>query len=246
MPIIKYVLKQLCPPILWKFLKFIKNLTISKISKKTEKTGNPIHQELDIYWNDAFIEALDRWGERTAWREIQFLMANCQGKILDIACGTGRAADILSKKFSNIILYGCDISDKLIKRAQNRGIPRERLKVCDATRIGYDDNYFDYAYSIGSLEHFTEEGIICAIKECCRITKVSAFHLIPISKSGKNEGWRITSQQSYFVNNLDWWLSKFNSYYEVVYVLDSVWQSETLLSKWFICSKPKKVNKLEE
>ena len=45
-------------------------------------------------------------------------------------------------------------------KAVERGIPIEKLKVCDATELPYEDDYFNYSYSIGSLEHFTEDQII--------------------------------------------------------------------------------------
>jgi len=245
MSICRVVLKQLCPPIMWSFLKFVKNKVILKIKRCTKKIYNPINQDLDIYWDKAFADKLENWGEGTVWSEIQFLMANCRGRILDIACGTGKTIDILSKKFPGIVVYGCDISDLLIERAVKKGIPRERLKVCDATRTDYDDNYFDYAYSIGSLEHFTEDGIASTIKECCRIVGIAAFHLIPISESGKNEGWVKSSGQSYFNNNLDWWINKFKPYHEVIYILDSAWQGGSQIGKWFICIKRKEINLLD-
>lgn len=203
---------------------------------KRKKIDNPDRQDTDIYWDDKFADQLDAWGEGTVWNEIQFLMANCQGRVLDIACGTGKVIEILSKKFPGITVYGCDISDKLIERAVKKGIPRERLIICDAAKTHYDDNYFKYAYSIGSLEHFTEEGIISVAKECYRVVEVASFHLVPVSKSGEDEGW-IKRQQSYFNNNSDWWLNRFKLYYKVVYVLDSAWHDDISVGKWFVCVK---------
>ena len=52
-----------------------------------------------------------------------------------------------------------DISDFLINKAKQKGIPSEKLVVCDATKLKYKENSFDYSFSIGSLEHFTEDQI---------------------------------------------------------------------------------------
>lgn len=238
----KYFLEQLCPPILWKFLGFVKRKVVIKTGKREDKTDAPMRQELDIYWDDDFIEGTDTWGYGTVWNEIQFLMFNCRGRVLDIGCGAGRAISILSKKFPDITVYGCDISEKMIERAVKNGISRELLKVRDAANTGYSDKYFDYAYSIGSIEHFTEDGIAGVIKECCRITKSYSFHLIPVSRSGANEGWIKTQTQAYFVNNRDWWLNKFKAYFETVYILDSAWQDNLLLGKWFICVKHREIS----
>jgi ubiquinone/menaquinone biosynthesis C-methylase UbiE len=229
----------LCPAIFFTAFRVAKS-SIWGLLNKTRIISNPNRQELDIYWDKKFSEQLDTWGEGTVWNEIQFLLANCQGRVLDIACGTGKTIEILSKKFTNIVVYGCDISDKLIEKATKRGILQERLKVCDATRTDYEDGYFDYGYSIGSLEHFTEDGIVGVIKECRRIVKVAVFHQVPISKKGRNEGW-VKKKQSYFNNNLDWWLNKFKPYYKVVYVLDSTWHDDISIGEWFICINDNKV-----
>jgi len=231
----KTFIKQLCPPVLWNSLKSLRNENMWRIINKRGKSGDPVKQELDIYWDKEFVTVLETWGDGTVWNEIQFLMSNCQGKVLDIACGTGRNIDMLSKKFPDITVYGCDISEKLIEKAEEKGISRERLRVCDAVKTGYEDKYFNYAYSIGSFEHFTEEGIANVIKECRRITKDSSFHFVPISRNGKNEGWVKTREQSYFNNGLDWWLSKFKLYYTTIYALDSAWESDQQIGKWFIC-----------
>lgn len=231
----KTFVKQLCPPVLWNFLKSLGNENAWRIINKRGKSDGPIRQELDIYWNKEFVTVLETWGEGTVWNEIQLLMPSCKGKVLDIACGTGRNIDMLSKKFPDITVYGCDISDKLIRKAEEKGISKERLRVCDAVETGYEDKYFDYAYSIGSFEHFTEKGIVSVIKECRRITKNSSFHFVPISNDGKNEGWVKTREQAYFNNGLDWWLNKFKAHYATVYAVDSSWESDRQIGQWFIC-----------
>jgi len=135
---------------------------------------DPSQQDLDLYWDPDYAQVLEAWGEGNTWEEIQFLLVNCKGKILDIACGTGRTMEILSG-IREIELHGCDISDLLIGKAVERGIRNDLLTICDATQMEFPDKYFDYAYSIGSLEHFTEEGISKFIAECYRVTKTNSF-----------------------------------------------------------------------
>jgi len=196
---------------------------------------DPSQQDLDLYWDPDYAQVLEAWGEGNTWEEIQFLLVNCKGKILDIACGTGRTMEILSG-IREIELHGCDISDLLIGKAVERGIRNDLLTICDATQMEFPDKYFDYAYSIGSLEHFTEEGISKFIAECYRVTKTNSFHMLPISRSGKNEGWMKTVQ-SFHNNSTDWWLDKFKTLYNTVYVLDSKWNDAISVGRWFICRK---------
>jgi len=199
-----------------------------------EKSVNPDEQDLDLYWDPAMAEKLENWGTKTVWKEIQLLMVNCSGDVLDIACGTGKTMQLVSK--FPVRVYGCDISDLLISKALEKGIPSESLKVCDATKMPYADNQFEYSYSIGSLEHFTDEGIQAFVKECYRITRKGSFHMLPVSRSQADEGWMKTNQ-SFFNNSVEWWVDKFGAAYDKIYVLDSTWEDDISIGKWFVCFK---------
>ena len=222
----KTIVRKLCPPIIWQGLQSIKR----GIAPNQNRSGDD--QELDVYWTKEIEEELETWGEDNAWREIQFLFLNCRGKVLDIACGTGKVMEIL-KKFPELEVHGCDISDFLINKATERGLDPALLKVCDATTTGYQDKSFDYSYSIGSLEHFTEDGISAFLLEAKRITKRGSFHQIPVSR-GDDEGW-ISPFQSYFNNTVDWWLPKFRSVFSEVIVLPSNWSDNRSIGMWFLC-----------
>ena len=197
--------------------------------------SNPDHQNLDVYWSEDMAKVLEEWGVDNAWNEIQLLMAACKGKVLDIACGTGKTIDIL-KGFTQVEIHGCDISDLLLQKAMDRGIPKERLKLCDATRTDYPDNYFDFSYSIGSLEHFTEEGIELFIKESLRITGTASFHMVPVSRNNIENGW-ITTVQSYFNNSEAWWYEKFRKDYRKVIAVPSKWEDYLSFGRWYLCFK---------
>lgn len=227
--------KQLCPPVLFDALQQYKRKFQPHHSGADSLKSHPDGQDLDIYWHTEMAQILETWGEGNVWNEIQFFLVNCHGKVLDLACGTGKSMEVCSH-FPHIELYGLDISDFLIGKAKDRGIPAQRLSVCDATKTPYENDFFNFSYSIGSLEHFTEAGIGAVISECHRIAQESSFHLVPVSKSSKNEGW-ITPYQSYFNNSIEWWLEKFQSNYNQVFVLNSSWCDDFSLGKWFVCKK---------
>jgi len=193
------------------------------------------HQELEIYWDAQFAQTLETWGEGNAWSEIQSLIVNCRGRVLDIACGTGKVLEMLDS-YQMLELYGCDISPYLIGKAINRGIQKSRVVTCDATRLPYKNNFCDYSYSIGSLEHFTERGIEMFISECYRVTKFNSLHMIPVARSGNDEGW-VNMTQSFFNNSVDWWMRKFRLSYRIVYMLESKWNDDISIGKWFVCIK---------
>ena len=180
-------------------------------------------------------QALETWGEGNTWDEIQYLLATARGRVLDIACGTGKTMQVLGNRFPGLELHGCDISDFLISKAVERGLAADRFKVCDATQTGYPDRLFDYSYSIGSLEHFTEQGISDCAAEAARLTRHFSAHMVPVARSGQNEGW-IKTQQSYFNNSAEWWLEKFRAHFPVVSVLESRWSDQISTGRWFVCS----------
>ena len=107
------------------------------------------------------------------------------------------------------------------------------MSVCDATATEYEDDFFDYSYSIGSLEHFTEEGISALLEEAKRVTRYASFHMIPVSRGG-DEGW-VSPYQSGFNNTVDWWLPKFSAVFPGGTVLSSSWSDDWSVGKWFVC-----------
>jgi len=225
----KTVLEDTLPPVLLRGLKQARK-SMKFHSRQTSKAGA---QELDIYWNPAMAAALETWGEGNAWNEIQLLLLNARGTILDIACGTGKVMSLLQGR-TDIQVHGCDISDFLLDKAVQRGIAKERLTCCDATALPYSAGRFDYAYSIGSLEHFTEEGIQGFLRECKKVVAKRSFHMIPVSRSQKNEGW-ISPWQSYFNNSTEWWIDHCKRVFPTVTVLDSVWSDDRSVGKWLVC-----------
>ena len=222
--------KNLCPPLLWTALS-----SARRRLAKANPASDASRQDLSVYWDPEMARMLETWGEGTTWDEIQLLMAARQGSVLDVACGTGKTMSLISD-LPGIEVHGCDISDMLIGKAIERGIAADRLQTCDATATPYPDQRFDYAYTIGSLEHFTEEGVGRLLRECRRITRIATFHNIPVARSGRDEGW-IKTFQSYHNNSVPWWLERFSAVYQDVRVLDSSWQDRISVGKWFICSR---------
>ena len=183
------ILRQLCPPLVWNGLKSA-NAALRAARRRRPSGDGPGQQDLGLYWDPGMAALLDAWGEDNVWKEIQLLLVDRPGPVLDIACGTGRVIEILSAL--PLEIHGCDISGLLIDKALARGIPASRLTVCDATRLDSD----------------------------------------------RNEGW-ITPQQSYFNNSVAWWLAKFEAACESVTVIDSTWEDDRSVGKWFVSVKPR-------
>jgi ubiquinone/menaquinone biosynthesis C-methylase UbiE len=220
---LRSLLKGLTPPLLWAAAR----------SAAGRRRSEGKRQELDIYWQPEMSQLLETWGEGNAWHEIRLILSGRRGKVLDIACGTGKVMAMVQAD-AGLEVHGCDISDVLIAHAVQRGVPAHRLTICDATRLPFEERLFDFAYSIGSLEHFTEEGIEQVLRGCRRVVKGASFHMIPVSRSGLDEGW-ITPYQAYFNNSASWWAERARRVFPRVALLDSIWSDERSVGKWLVC-----------
>ena len=223
------------PPVVLSFLRKIKRSFGQRQENLSMKGSDGNTQALELYWDEEFAKGLDTWGLDNTWNEIQLLLVNCSGKILDIACGTGKTMEILSR-YPKLDIIGCDISDFLLKKAEEKGIHPDKLVVTDATKMSFSDDSFDYAYSIGSLEHFTEEGILSFVKEAHRVTRYASFHMVPCSRNNEDNGW-ISPHQSYFNNSIEWWMSKYETVYKTVFPIRSKWTDDYSVGYWFVCIK---------
>ena len=218
--------------------KFWEKSLEKKQSSGPVRLPDPDAQDLELYWSPKMAEVLDTWGEKHVWREIQLLMWDRSGKVLDIACGTGKTMELLNR-FPELKVYGCDISDLLIRKAKDRGIDESHLQVADATKMTvYAANEFTDCYSIGSLEHFTEHGIEAFILESSRVTSERGLHMIPVSRTNKDEGW-VKTVQSFYNNSKDWWHEKFARHYNNVEIIPSGWEDAISVGVWVICDDQK-------
>jgi ubiquinone/menaquinone biosynthesis C-methylase UbiE len=215
-----------------RFVAFCKSAYRSATKRYRRETG--ARQDTQIYFEAAFAEVLETWAIKNAWREIQILLGDRTGKVLDVACGTGRTADFL-KGFEGLEYHGCDISSMLIERAVQRGIRPERLRVLDATKLDYAEGEFDFVFSIGSLEHFTVAGLRSTLVQCKRVCRGLNFHMVPVSSSGLDEGW-ITPYQSYWNNSQRWWTHFFEEVFGYnVWTMSSKWADDQSRGVWFVC-----------
>ena len=229
----KKLLKQLLPPFLQNFIKKIYFfLLIKKNSFKLNKNS----QDIKLYDKDEAAEKIDEWGHGDVWNEIQFIFHDKKGKILDVACGTGKNIIDLQKINTSATFYGCDISQNLLNIARKNGVLENKLICVDATKMSFEENYFDFSYSIGSLEHFTEDGIEKVIDKLHNCTRIASYHMMPTSRDNKNQGWMKT-YQTFHNNNQDWWIKKFEKKFSRVYVVDSSWSDFISVGKWFFCFK---------
>jgi ubiquinone/menaquinone biosynthesis C-methylase UbiE len=225
--------KKIIPPIL---IDVYRDIYIKNLIRKNKKFVSQDEQDTKIYDTDLTAEKLSEWGKGSTWNEIQMFFISKKGNILDVACGTGQNMSDVQKLSPDANIYGCDISQNLIDICIKSGIDNKKLICSDATKIDYPENFFDFSYSIGSLEHFTEKGLVDVIEKLHFITKEYSIHMMPVSKKNENEGW-IKTYQTFHNNSVEWWVEKFEKKFSLVQVVDSSWSDHISIGKWFICYK---------
>ena len=112
-------------------------------------------------------------------KEVVDFFKDKSGKILDLACGSGR-------NFIKIdgTIYGVDFSKKMLKYAKEH-IKKNNfdveLKNENATKLSFKDNFFDSAIFIRALHCIeTEEGREKTLRELLRVLKPKSEALITV------------------------------------------------------------------
>lgn len=126
----------------------------------------------DIVFKLPFFRGI-RQGERASFRELIRGLKFENGRVLDIACGTGEYLDILE----NGRLYGVDYSEEMLRVAKGRN--KACLVLADARFLPFRNSSFDLAVCIGLLEYFRDKEEV--LTEVHRVLKKNGYGVISYS-----------------------------------------------------------------
>ena len=117
-------------------------------------------------------------------------------KVLDVGCAKGFMLFDLKRQFPEIEVRGIDISDYAIKNAHEK--IKEFLKVGDAKKIQFEDNYFDLVISINTVHNLEFEDCKTSIKEISRVSKKNSFLTVDAFNSKEEKErmhmWNLTAK----------------------------------------------------
>ena len=96
-----------------------------------------------------------------------------ESKILDVGCAKGFMLYDFYKLNPNFDLNGIDIS----KYAIDNSVPeiKNKLQVANATKLPYEDNFFDLVIAINTIHNLDKDECKIALKEISRVSKKNAF-----------------------------------------------------------------------
>jgi ubiquinone/menaquinone biosynthesis C-methylase UbiE len=102
------------------------------------------------------IQQAEYWQEALILKDLDYQVGE---HLLEIGCGAGAVLGILGQTFPGLKLAGIDLEQKQIDYAQSHladlDVKTADLRVGDATKLPWQDNYFDHVYAIWFLEHLS-------------------------------------------------------------------------------------------
>jgi len=87
--------------------------------------------------------------------------------VLDLGCGDGRFLQKIRGLNSNNILYGLDISEKMLEIGRSKNIERCDFSLGDSTYLPYSDGRIDLIVCLNSFHHYSTPSL--TIKEIKRV-----------------------------------------------------------------------------
>lgn len=139
--------------------------------------------------------------------------------VLDVGCAKGFFLYDLKLTFPGINPTGVDISEYAIANS----IPEIKpyLQVCNATKLPFEDNCFDFVISINTIHNLNRQDCAIALQEIERVTKGNSFITVDAYRNDEEkarmEAWNLTALT---MMSVDEWKQFF---LEVGYTGDYYW-----------------------
>jgi ubiquinone/menaquinone biosynthesis C-methylase UbiE len=134
---------------------------------------------------------------------IKFYKLNNKSKILDIGCGKGFMLHDFKQAIPNSTVRGIDISSYAINNSLLS--VKEYLKVGNAKKLVFPDNYFDLSISITTLHNLNINDFKKSINEIKRVSKKSFITVDSYRnelEKKRMDAWNLTAKT--YMHRKDW------------------------------------------
>lgn len=158
------------------------------------------------------------------WELVVPTFRDCYGldansRVLDVGCGKGFMLHDFARLIPGITVKGVDISEYAIANAIDDMKPH--VQVADARRLPFPGKSFDLVISITTVHNLERDGVIQALREIERVSRMSSFITIDAYRTEEEKermlAWNLTACT---VLHVDDWLRLFK---EARYTGDYYW-----------------------
>ena len=105
-------------------------------------------------------------------------------RVLELGSGVGWIMEAVLERFEVEEIVGLDISENMIRRAEERfSDPRARFVLYDGFKIPFDNGYFDTVYSVAAMQHIEKHIAFLLFEELYRVLAPgghAVIHLLAI------------------------------------------------------------------
>jgi len=146
------------------------------------------------------------------WEKLAREMATHYGikpgdRILDVGCGKGFLLYDFTKIIPGIKVYGLDISEYAIENSKEE--IKNNLLVGNATDLPFEDNEFDFVYSITTLHNLHCYDLDKALREIERVGKKNKYICVESYRNEVEKAnllyWQVTCEAFNTPTEWEWW-----------------------------------------
>lgn len=150
-----------------------------------------------------------RW-EKVAKVMIEHYGLKAGDKILDIGCGKGFLLYDFTKILPGIEVYGIDISNYAIENSKEE--IKDKLIIGNATSLPFEDNYFDFVFSLNTFHNLECYDLFTALKEMERVGKSNKYICVESYRNEVEKAnllyWQVTCEAFNTPKEWDWWFEQ--------------------------------------
>lgn len=149
------------------------------------------------------------------WRAVADEMSAHYGlkagdKVLDIGCGKGFLLYDFSQSVPGIEIAGIDISEYGVANAKTE--ISDFVEVGNCVELPYDDNAFDFVYSINTFHNLPNYDLDRALREMVRVAKERSYICVESFRDEREKAnllyWQLTCRSFYAPEEWKWFFSK--------------------------------------
>ena len=131
-------------------------------------------------------------------------------KVLDVGCGKGFLLYEMSLLVPGLEIYGIDVSDYAI--ANSKEEIKDRLKIANANQLPFEDDYFDFVYSITTLHNLHSYDLDKAFREMERVGKKNKYLCVESYRNEVEKAnllyWQVTCEAFCTPEEWEWWFKQ--------------------------------------